>query len=110
MSERKTALTFEEKITAAHLHYVQAIDQHVIAFARIGGEKAALTVASRLTSEVEAGTDEANDWWGSTAIHLPEPLSGRSWRAVVTGKDVTGRDELLVADLLRPLPVAVLMS
>ena len=29
----KTALTFEEKITAAHLHYVQGIDQHVIAFA-----------------------------------------------------------------------------
>jgi len=84
--------------------------EHVIAFARIGGEKAALTVASRLTGEVEAGTDEANDWWGSTAIYLPEPLSGRSWRAVVTGKDVTGRDELLVADLLRPLPVAVLMS
>jgi hypothetical protein len=31
--ERKTALSFEEKITAAHLHYVQGVDQHVIAFA-----------------------------------------------------------------------------
>lgn len=31
--ERKTALTFEEKIIAAHLHYVQGVDQHVIAFA-----------------------------------------------------------------------------
>jgi DNA-binding transcriptional regulator LsrR (DeoR family) len=30
---KKTALTFEEQITAAHLHYVQGIDQHVIAFA-----------------------------------------------------------------------------
>lgn len=29
----KTTLTFEEKITAAHLHYVQGLDQHVIAFA-----------------------------------------------------------------------------
>ena len=29
----KTALTFEEKITAAHLHYVRGIDQHIIAFA-----------------------------------------------------------------------------
>ena len=29
----KTSLTFEEKITAAHLHYVQGLDQHVIAFA-----------------------------------------------------------------------------
>ena len=33
MVTRKTALTFEEKITAAHLYYVQGIDQHVIAFA-----------------------------------------------------------------------------
>ena len=31
--ERKTALTFAEQITAAHLHYVQGIDQHVVAFA-----------------------------------------------------------------------------
>ncbi len=30
---RKTALTFQEQITAAHLHYVQGLDQHVIAFA-----------------------------------------------------------------------------
>jgi hypothetical protein len=34
--QRKTALTFAEQITAAHLHYVQGIDQHVIAFA-MGG-------------------------------------------------------------------------
>jgi hypothetical protein len=27
----KTALTFEEKVTAAYLHYAQGIDQHVIA-------------------------------------------------------------------------------
>ena len=31
--ERKTALTFAEKITAAHLHYVQGIDQHIVSFA-----------------------------------------------------------------------------
>jgi hypothetical protein len=31
--ERKTSLTFQEKITAAHLHFVQGVDQHVIAFA-----------------------------------------------------------------------------
>lgn len=29
----KASLTFEEKITAAHLHYVQGLDQHVVAFA-----------------------------------------------------------------------------
>jgi len=30
---RKTALTFDEKITAAYLHYVQGVEQHVIAMA-----------------------------------------------------------------------------
>lgn len=28
---KKTSLTFEEKITAAYLHYVQDVDQHIIA-------------------------------------------------------------------------------
>jgi len=30
---RKTSLTFQEQITAAHLHFVQGLDQHIIAFA-----------------------------------------------------------------------------
>lgn len=30
--ERKTSLTFAEQITAAHLHFVQGLDQHQIAF------------------------------------------------------------------------------
>jgi|KBSMisStandDraft_5_1062788.scaffolds.fasta_scaffold75518_8 DNA-binding transcriptional regulator LsrR (DeoR family) len=30
---RKTALTFDERITAAYLHYVQGVEQHVIAMA-----------------------------------------------------------------------------
>jgi hypothetical protein len=28
---KKTALTFEEKITAAYVHYVHEVDQHIIA-------------------------------------------------------------------------------
>jgi hypothetical protein len=31
MAERKTALTFEEKITAAFMHYVRQVDQQDIA-------------------------------------------------------------------------------
>ena len=31
MADRKTALTFEEKITAAFMHYVRQIDQQDIA-------------------------------------------------------------------------------
>ena len=29
----KTALTFEEKVTAAYLHHAQGVDQHVVAMA-----------------------------------------------------------------------------
>jgi hypothetical protein len=33
MAERKTALTFEERITAAYLHYVRGVEQQDIAVA-----------------------------------------------------------------------------
>jgi len=31
MADKKTALTFEEKITVAWAHHVQGVDQHVLA-------------------------------------------------------------------------------
>ena len=31
MTDRKTSLTFEEKVTTAYMHYVRAIDQQDIA-------------------------------------------------------------------------------
>ena len=83
--------------------------ENVIAFARVDGEKAAITIAPRVT--VELDTDEqANGWWGDTVIILPEPLQARSWRAPIGGRDIPTGGELPVGDLLRPLPVAVLMS
>jgi (1->4)-alpha-D-glucan 1-alpha-D-glucosylmutase len=84
--------------------------EHVIAFARIDGNRAVVTVAPRLSRGRETGGEEAATWWGETVVALPEKIRDRDWRALITGEQVGGRPELRVADLLRPLPVAVLMS
>jgi|SoimicMinimDraft_3_1059731.scaffolds.fasta_scaffold565791_1 hypothetical protein len=60
---RKTALTFEERITAAHLHYVQGVDQHVIAFAYgvNPGRVAEACIAIRLAACDPKGSRELID-------------------------------------------------
>ena len=87
---------------------------HILAFARIDGERAAVTIAPRLIGELEGGVgvggEQENSWWGDTVVHLPKSLRGRAWRDLITGVDYSGGPELRTADLLRPLPVAVLMS
>ena len=84
--------------------------ENVIAFARIEGDRAAVTVAPRLVGELEFGGEQANPWWGDTVMCLSKQLSDRRWRAVIDGRELSAGSELPVADLLRPLPVAVLMS
>ena len=84
--------------------------ENVIAFARIDGDSAVVTVAPRLAGELDAGDEQANGWWGDTLVILPDGLRGRSWRAPIGARDVSAQAELPVPDLWRPLPVAVLMS
>jgi (1->4)-alpha-D-glucan 1-alpha-D-glucosylmutase len=84
--------------------------EHIVAFARIDSDRTAVTIAPRLMHEREAGIEKRAGWWGGTAINLPGKLRDRVWRDVLTGGDVTGGAELPIRDLLRPLPVAVLMS
>jgi hypothetical protein len=56
MTERKTALTFEEKITVAFMHYVRQIDQQDLAvlYGVNGGRvnEACLTVKNALVPPV----------------------------------------------------------
>ncbi|HEV8215208.1 MAG TPA: hypothetical protein VGP95_05220, partial [Gemmatimonadaceae bacterium] len=84
--------------------------ENVIAFARVDGGQAAITIAPRLAGELDMADEQANGWWGDTVIILPEPLQALSWRAPIGGRDIPAGGELPVGDLLRPLPVAVLMS
>jgi (1->4)-alpha-D-glucan 1-alpha-D-glucosylmutase len=84
--------------------------ENLIAFARTEGERAAVTIAPRLICDLEAGSEQPNSWWGDTIVCLPERLGDRRWRAPIDGRKISGQLELRVAELLRPLPVAVLMS
>jgi len=84
--------------------------EHLIAFARIAGERAVVTVGPRLVGELEPSGEQADAWWGDTIVSLPERLHGRCWRGVIDGREISKQSELPVAGLLRPLPVAVLMS
>ena len=92
------------------LDVLGARSDHVVAFARIDGERAAVTIAPRLVCDLEGASEQPNSWWGDTVVRLPDPLRGRPWRAQITGQDFSGAAQLRVGDLLRPLPVAVLMS
>ncbi len=84
--------------------------EHLIAFARTEGEHAVVTIAPRLVRELETGGEQANAWWGDTIVSLPDRLRDRCWRGVIDGREISRQSELPVADLLRPLPVGVLMS
>ena len=84
--------------------------QHVIAFARMDGAKAIVTIAARLVAELEADPEAGKIWWGDTTIRVPEGLQARAWHSPITGQTFPGLAEVPVADLLRPLPIAVLMS
>jgi (1->4)-alpha-D-glucan 1-alpha-D-glucosylmutase len=84
--------------------------EHVIAFARMDGARAIVTIAPRLVAELEADAKAGKIWWGDTTIHFPDGLHARAWRSAITGQDFPGMAEMLVADLLGPLPIAVLMS
>ena len=84
--------------------------EHLVAFTRTDRDRAVLTIAPRLLGALEAAGEQANGWWGDTAICVPERLRDRCWRGVIDGREISEGAELPVADLLRPLPVAVLMS
>jgi (1->4)-alpha-D-glucan 1-alpha-D-glucosylmutase len=84
--------------------------EHLFAFARIENDNAAITIAPRLIRELETSFEQANAWWGDTEVILPEELRSRSWRLPIPGMVFSGQAALPAADLLRPLPVAVLMS
>jgi len=84
--------------------------EHVVAFTRTEGDRAVVTIAPRLLGALEAAGEQADAWWGDTTVSLPERLRDRCWRGAIDGREISERSELPVAALLRPLPVAVLMS
>ncbi|MBY4898612.1 malto-oligosyltrehalose synthase [Cupriavidus sp. AU9028] len=93
-----------------------AAAQHVLAFERSLGDQRVVVVTARAAArmvDAQRPTIDARHW-GDTRLCLsggasavPEP--DQPWTEVLTGRTVTpGNGRILLADLMSPLPVAVL--
>jgi (1->4)-alpha-D-glucan 1-alpha-D-glucosylmutase len=87
----------------------------VIAFARVDGGEAAITVVPRLVADRvgDRGAPTGGDSWGDAWLELPPALRDRQWRCVLTGRlmsSVAARNGLRLGEVLASLPVALLMA
>ncbi|WP_185983844.1 malto-oligosyltrehalose synthase [Aureimonas mangrovi] len=88
---------------------------HVVAFARTDDAgRAAIVVVPRMTLALLEGSDALGTVgarWGDTAVRLPADLAGRRYEDALSidGWFEAG-DSLALADLLDPLPVALLKA
>ncbi|MEN3330825.1 MAG: (1-_4)-alpha-D-glucan 1-alpha-D-glucosylmutase [Blastocatellia bacterium] len=83
---------------------------HVIAFARRQSERLALTIAPRLlVSLVGEDALPLGEVWRDTAVELPADAP-RAWRNVFTDESLNATKRIAVADALRRVPVALLVS
>jgi (1->4)-alpha-D-glucan 1-alpha-D-glucosylmutase len=85
--------------------------QHVVAFFRTHEDRRALVVVPRfLVSLTAPGQPPLGpDVWQDTRITLPADAPS-SWQESTTGGELMARDELLIADVLREFPVALLLG
>jgi (1->4)-alpha-D-glucan 1-alpha-D-glucosylmutase len=82
---------------------------HVIAFARVRGSKAAIAVAGRFF------LDMPDNAWHDTALALRREIGPRTFRDVLTGRTIEvgpggGKSRLMLSEVLGTLPVALLES
>lgn len=84
---------------------------HVVAYGRNSGDKWSVTLIPRfLLTLVGEGQDPLGTAiWEDTRIPLPDELP-RVWRNVLTGEVMEARDTLGVGEVLRLLPVALLVN
>jgi len=86
--------------------------ESVVAFARARGGEAAIAVAARFFTRLGTGREGplrlSAGVWGDTALPLGDLARGR-FRDVFTGREFAARDGALpLAEVLSPLPVALL--
>ncbi|MFO7968366.1 MAG: hypothetical protein R6U44_12300 [Archaeoglobaceae archaeon] len=90
---------------------------HIIAFARTHGERGAITVAPRfvnsLISENEMSENKypLDSMWEDTHVVLPQELKGlNQLKDSITGMEVEKGEKLMVGDVLKYFPVALLLG
>jgi (1->4)-alpha-D-glucan 1-alpha-D-glucosylmutase len=84
--------------------------EHALAFARVEGDAAVVTVVGRFFSRLR-GPRPTGAAWGENQLVLPPALGGRPWRDTLTGQPVptASRDGRLdLAAVFQTLPVALL--
>ena len=93
--------------------------RHVFAFARRHGDAAAVTIVPRLPLTLMRGSTDAPvgaaPWGDTVVVRLPTELVSARWRDALTGAEVPSgtldaTPSIRVADALKTLPVAVLVS
>lgn len=89
-------------------------DTPVVAFARRHEHRALVVVVAHHASRLAPSRGwPVGPAWGERSLAIPEPLAGRRWRDLFTGRDVRpdpSGETLPLAPLLDPLPVAWLVS
>jgi (1->4)-alpha-D-glucan 1-alpha-D-glucosylmutase len=89
---------------------------HALAFARVQGQTASITVTGRFFSVLGAAESAplGEAIWGDTRIPLDRALPRGAWRDVLSGRVVRGAGEdggtLRLAEVFTDLPVAILTS
>jgi (1->4)-alpha-D-glucan 1-alpha-D-glucosylmutase len=86
---------------------------HLVAFARVSGERSVIALAPRLVATLchsGAALPLGPDVWGDTRVILPENLSQAAYRNVLTGKTFSPAPELSVAQVLQTVPAAILIA
>ena len=91
-------------------------NDHICGFARRGDHKTVLVIVPRFMTQVSHFTVEVpfgEKVWGKTGILLPDEISGKSFKNVLTGEEVkvvrrAGKRVLALADVFSCFPVAML--
>jgi (1->4)-alpha-D-glucan 1-alpha-D-glucosylmutase len=86
---------------------------HVVAFARVFGAEAVVTIAPRVCLNLLDGQNVPlvpREIWGSTVVKLAQPLLGYRWFNVAMGESVAATCCLSVGEILQHFSVAVLAN
>jgi (1->4)-alpha-D-glucan 1-alpha-D-glucosylmutase len=86
---------------------------HVIAFARIVGQEAAVTVITRFATRLlppGGGIVIPEAVWENTKLRLPAEIGPRFWDVLCGAELAVIHDCIPVSSLLRDLPVALLTT
>ncbi len=86
--------------------------QHVIAFARRHGNQAAVTITSRYPMAMlrDGGGLEADQFWADTRLVLPDGFHDRAWSEVLSGREYTTREAVMIRDVMDDQVVAILTA